>query len=445
VIDVVRQRLEEPSARGLALAISRAVRDGALSPGQRLDPIRAVATGLGLSPTTVSAAWSLLNRSGTIRTDGRRGTRITEQSTPGPVRYRRALEHPADLHTDLSTGVPDPALLPDLGPVLRRLPGAMTPGSYLDAPVLPGLLAVLHEAWPALAETIAVVDGAMDALDQLVASVLRYGDRVAVENPCFPPLLDLLEVAGAHVVGVDVDEAGPVPGSLRRAVDAGARMFFCQPRAQNPTGASMTSARVTALADVLRGRDVVVVENDSAGAVAAAELVTLAGALPGQVVHVRGFSKSHGPDLRLAAVGGPAWLVDPIVERRYLGQAWTSRLLQQVLLDLLTDPAGIAAVQHARNEYARRRRLVVAELRRLGIDLPDGDGLNLWLPVADESAALVRLASRGIGAGAGSPFAVGAGLPPHLRVTVGLVADGHESLAAELAAAAGAGSWGGPR
>jgi DNA-binding transcriptional MocR family regulator len=58
--------------------------------------------------------------------------------------------------------------------------------------------------------------------------------------------------------------------------------------------------------------------------------------------------------------------VDPIVERRYLGQAWTSRLLQQVLLDLLTDPAGIAAVQHARNEYARRRRLVVARAAPAG-------------------------------------------------------------------------------
>ena len=86
-----------------------------------------------------------------------------------------------------------------------------------------------------------------------------------------------------------------------------------------------------------------------------------------------------------------------------------------------------------------------SDLRRLGIDLPDGDGLNLWLPVAEESAALVRLASKGIGAGAGSPFAVGAGQSPHLRVTVGLVADGHESLAAELAAAAGVESWGGPR
>jgi DNA-binding transcriptional MocR family regulator len=173
--------------------------------------------------------------------------------------------------------------------------------------------------------------------------------------------------------------------------------------------------------------------------------VTLADLLPGRVVHVRGFSKSHGPDLRLAAVGGPAALIDPLVERRYLGQAWTSRLLQHVLLDLLTHPEGIAAVERARHEYARRRALVIDALRDHGEDLPTGDGLNLWLPVADESAALVRLASRGIGAGAGAPFAVGPDLDPHVRVTVGLVSDGHETLAAELAAASGIRPWAGPR
>jgi DNA-binding transcriptional MocR family regulator len=444
VIEVLQHRLEEPTARGLALAVSRAVREGALTPGQRLLPIRAVADGLGLSPTTVSAAWSLLNRSGTIRTDGRRGTRVAPPSTAGPARYRRALEHTAALHTDLSTGVPDPALLPDLGPALRRLPGTMTPGTYLDAPVLPGLLDLLREQWPAPAETITVVDGAMDALDQVVASTLRYGDRVAVENPCFPPLLDLLEVAGTRVTGVRLDPEGPVVESVRSAVDAGVRMLFLQPRAQNPTGASLTPERAAGLADVLHGRDVMVVENDSAGAVASAQLVTLAELLPGQVVHVHGFSKSHGPDLRLAALGGPPAVVDPVVERRFLGQAWTSRLLQHVLLDLLTDADGIAAVQRARDEYGRRRRLVVDALRSHGITVPPGDGLNLWLPVADEPAALVRLASRGIGASAGSPFAVGE-LAPHLRVTVGLVADGHEALAGELAGAAGLASWAGPR
>jgi DNA-binding transcriptional MocR family regulator len=443
--DAVRRHLDEPTARGLARAVGRAVSVGSLTGGERLAPIRTVATELTLSPTTVSSAWALLIRSGTIATDGRRGTVVAERVGAGPTRYRRALDRTTGFATDLSTGVPDPALLPDLGPALRRLQGVASSGSYLDAPVLPALESQLGSDWPFEAETMTVVDGAMDALDLLTASTVRYGDRVAVENPCFPPLLDLLDAVGAEAVPVDLDDDGPLPASLAAALASGATVVHLQPRAQNPTGASLTEARAAALADVLRPGSAVVIENDSAGAVATTPLVSLAERLPGRVVHIRSFSKSFGPDLRLAAVGGPARLLDPVVQRRYLGQGWSSRLLQHVLLDLLTQPDSITAVDRARLEYARRRRVVVDALARHGVAIGGRDGLNIWLPVADETAALLRLASAGIGATAGAPFAVGRGFSPYLRVTTGLLRDGHERVATELAAAATVGSWAGAR
>lgn len=78
------------------------------------------------------------------------------------------------------------------------------------------------------------------------------------------------------------------------------------------------------------------------------------------------------------------------------------------------------------------------------LGLPPGDGLNLWLPVADEQAALISLAGAGIGAAAGAAFTVGAGTP-HLRVTVGLIGDDHEAVAARLAEAARAPAQAVPR
>jgi DNA-binding transcriptional MocR family regulator len=445
MVDEVRRHLDEPTARGLARAVSRAVSEGSLAGGERLAPIRTVAAELALSPTTVSSAWALLVRSGTIATDGRRGTVVSDGIGAGPTRYRRALDHVASFATDLSTGVPDPALLPDLGPALHRLQGVASSGSYLDAPVLPELADVLRADWPFEADTLTVVDGAMDALDLLTATTVRYGDRVAVEHPSFPPLLDLLEAVGAEAVPVDLDDDGPLPGSLAAALAAGVEVVHLQPRAQNPTGASLTEARADALADVLRPTSAVVIENDSAGAVATSPLVSLAGRLPDRVVHIRSFSKSFGPDLRLAAVGGPARLLDPVVQRRFLGQGWSSRLLQHVLLDLLTQPASTAAVESARAAYAARRSAVVEALAGHGIPVGGRDGLNIWLPVADETAALLRLASAGIGATAGAPFAVRREFPPYLRVTTGLIAEGHDVVAAQLAAAARAGSWAGAR
>jgi DNA-binding transcriptional MocR family regulator len=440
-MSAIEERLELQSARGLAQAVSRAVRDGALQPGAKLPPIRAVATRLGLSPTTVSAGWALLARSGAIHTDGRRGTTIADLQDPAPGRYRRALERQLDFALDLSAGTPDPALLPNLAQALSELTTAGIPGSYLDDPVLPGLLEILKAQWPYPPDELMVVDGAMDGLDLVSRSLLRFGDRVVVEHPGFPPLLDLLESIGVEVIGVPVDDAGLRPEPLAEALRSPVAAVFLQPRAQNPTGASMTRQRARELAPILARAGMPVVEDDSAGAVAASALISLGQWIPGQVIHIRSFSKSHGPDLRLAAMGGPSELLREVSHRRQLGQGWSSRLLQRVLLSLLTDPAAIADVDHARDEYTRRRGALVAALNACDVQVAGGDGLNLWVPVHDESAAIVRLASQGVGVTPGTPFDVLPGGGGHVRVTVGLVADGYEELAEILAAAANTSSW----
>jgi DNA-binding transcriptional MocR family regulator len=440
MFEQVRERLTDPSARGLAEAVSRAVGDGTLAGGTKLPPVRSVATQLHLSPSTVNAAWQLLRRAGTIRTDGRRGTVVATPGAGGPGRYRAALRQTPGFGLDLSTGVPDPRLLPPI-PALHGLSPA--PTSYLDEPVLPELGVLLRERWPYPAERLAIFDGAMDAVDQVASALLRLGDLAVVENPCFPPLLDLLEVLGVPVIGVGTDELGMLPGQLEAALARRPAAVFLQPRALNPTGASWSPSRASALAAVLAQHpSVYVVEDDSAGDLAAGPLCSLGTHLPRQVVHVRSFSKSHGPDLRLAAVSGPATVLDPILERRLLGQGWTSRLLQRLLLTLLTDPASVAAVRAARDEYERRRHLITSGLAAAGIALPPGDGLNIWLPVADEQAALLSLASAGIGSAAGTAFAVGPAGEPHLRVTVGLVAANHAEVSAQLARAARAATAG---
>ena len=186
---------------------------------------------------------------------------------------------------------------------------------------------------------------------------------------------------------------------------------------------------------MIRPTSVLVVEDDHAWGISTGPIESLGELLPGRVVHIRGFSKSHGPDLRLAAIGGPSEVIERVRARRMLGAGWSSRLLQLLLLDMLSDASVIEAVDRARAVYTARRHRFLDRLRAHGMDLGEGDGLNLWVPVDDEQSALVALAAAGVRVAPGAPFTLG-GRADHVRLTVGLLPESDADWLAGLVVSA---------
>lgn len=415
--------------RGIASAVHRLIRSGALAVGDRLPTVRDLGREMGVSPATVSEAWQALGAVGAIVARGRAGTYVRESAEPTrPSRYLGIAGSPSTGGLDLSRGTPDPSLLPSLRDAMSRViegEGALTT-SYLDEPVLPTLEALLRTTWPFVPERLTVVDGALDGLSRVVDQIVKLGDRVVMEDPGFPPLIDLLERAGAEVIPVPLDAHGLEPRRLAAALREEPVAVFIQPRAQNPTGVSVSIDRAAEIAAVLADARCLVIEDDHSGDIATGEDVSIGRYLPARTVHIRSYSKSHGPDLRIAALGGTADVVDPLVARRMLGPGWTSRLLQAVLVDLLTDQAAIAAVNQARTTYAMRSLAVRAGLANAGVECTRGDGINTWVEVNDERAALVSLAAQGIRVSPGGPFIVRSRPSSHIRVTTGVL-DEHDS------------------
>lgn len=434
VISAIEERLPEPTARGLSQAVSEAIRDGLITPGDRLPSIRDVAQQLALSPTTVSSSWRLLAQSGVVRGDGRRGTVVLDRSAGVPSRYRAAMTWQSELPLDLSRGVPDGTLLPSLE---RVVISPLASAGYVTTSVLPQLHEAALANWPCPAPEVAVVDGAMDALDLIVRTQIGFGDKVAIEHPAYAPLVDLLESVGAQIVPLELDAQGIRPDELTRGLGEHVVALVLQPRGQNPTGVTMTPQRGRELGALLAGSGVLVVEDDFSGAISMHAPISLGQWLDEPVVHIRSYSKSHGPDLRLAVMSGPAEVMAQVQARRHLGQGWTSRLLQGLLATMLADPSTRARVAAARETYAQRRLAVVQALARRGISVRGDDGLNIWVPVRDEATALVRLARDDIGVAPGSTFILTSPYPAHVRVTAGLVpVEEAERVAAAIASAA---------
>ncbi|MGB8795821.1 MAG: aminotransferase class I/II-fold pyridoxal phosphate-dependent enzyme [Mycobacterium sp.] len=421
-------------AEAIATDVEEAISAGALPPGAELPAIRELAGRLGVNANTVAAAYRLLRERGAVETAGRRGTRVRDRPATTP-RSLRGIVVPPGVR-DLSTGNPDPALLP--------IGAAQLPRSRRPAPVLYGEPAVSPElaehARAALtadgvsAEHLAVTAGALDGIERVLTAHLRPGDRVAVEDPGWANLLDLLAALGFSVEPVRVDDDGPLAADVARALRRGARAVVVTTRAQNPTGAAVSSARAIELRQLLADHaDVLLIEDDHCAGIAGAPLHPLAGTTQ-HWAFVRSAAKAYGPDLRLALLAGDRRTVERVHGRLRLGPGWVSHLLQDLAVSLWRDNAATRLVHKAEAGYTRNRSLLRAALADRSVTSHGRSGLNVWIPVPDETVAITRLLSAGWAAAPGTRFRIGT--PPGMRITVAnLVAGEIDPLADAVAEA----------
>lgn len=418
----------------VARSIEDAIRDGRLPPGASLPPVRVLAGQLGVAPATVAAAYRALASRGLASGQGRRGTHVSPRpplTTPAPDPVAPHLRNVAD-------GNPDPARLPRLRPVLARC--AATPRLYSEARNRPDLLEAARAQFLAdgiPAQAIAVVGGALDGIERVLQAHLRAGDRIAIEDPGYTGVLDLVGALGLHVEPVAVDDFGPRPESLAAALAAGARALVVTPRAQNPMGSALDEKRVRALRQVLEAHpDVLVVEDDHAGPVAGVPALTLSHARRSHWAVVRSVCKSLGPDLRLALLAGDATTVARVEGRQHVGTGWVSHVLQELVVRLWADRATQAGLRAAAAQYTRHREELIRALAARGLPAQGRSGLNVWVPVPDEHAAVAALAAAGWAVRPGDRYRLKA--PPAVRITASTLgaADARaiaETLAGRLA------------
>ncbi len=431
----VQSSIAGTGAESIAANVEEGISHGSLAPGDALPPIRELAGRLGVNANTVAAAYRLLRDRGAVETAGRRGTRVRHRPATTP-RSLLGLDVPAGVR-DLSTGNPDPALLPIAG-APRQGPAPRRPVLYGEAPMSPELVdfsrsALLADGVPA--DHLAVTSGALDGIERAVSAHLRPGDRVAVEDPGWANVLDLLAALGLSAEPVRVDDDGPLVDDMARALNRGVRAVVITNRAQNPTGGALSADRADALGGLLAGRadNLLLVEDDHCAGIAGAPLHTLAGTTS-HWAFVRSASKAYGPDLRVAVLAGDHRTVERVYGRLRLGPGWVSHLLQDLAVGLWSDGAASRLVGTAEKQYTSTRTRLRAALAERGVAAHGRSGLNLWIPVPDETVAITRLLSSGWAAAPGTRFRIRT--PAGIRVTIAdLTADEIDPLADAVAGA----------
>jgi DNA-binding transcriptional MocR family regulator len=447
---------EVPLYRQLYERIAERIRAGELAAGERLPATRELAGQLGLNRTTVSAAYDLLETAGLIAGHVGRGSFVAGGA--GGAGGGGGLDWSGLLDAGRSWRTAQAAVEPisfvmsrpsrDLFPlddfraaceaVLRRgdladILQLGSPSGY--EPLRRYLLAQARaEGVAGPDDDLLIANGCQQALDLIGRVLLRPGDSVAVEDPTYPGLKNLLSGMGVRLAGIPMTGDGMDVAQAARVLEREKpRFLVVTPNFQNPTGATLPLGARRALLEAARAAKVPVMENDPYG-----HLRYEGEALPalkrldehGGTVLLRSFSKVSFPGLRVGWILGPKPLMDRLRQAKETADLHTDQLSQAVLLEFAESGRLERHLAKVRAAGAERLRAILDACARL---LPAGThftrprgGMNLWVRLPeplDADALLPRAQKEGVAYLPGRYFAVAqaeagalrlsfAGLPP---------------------------------
>lgn len=410
-------RITGKTAIEISDSVRALIQKGELRPGDSLPPVRDLAEVLEVNRNTVAASYQRLVQAGVAITQGRLGTSICKPAGPGE---QEGISQGTAL-IDLADGNPNPAWLPN--PLTMLAESSIRPFLYGDDTILPEMNCIAEE-WlgpdcPGEA-SYELTHGAVDAIERLAAAHLVLGDKVAVEDPGFLGTIGALRLAGMRAVGVAVDDAGMVPESLHAALENGARAVLLTPRAQNPTGSSLTAKRATALKKILANYPgVLVIVDDHYCLLAESVYYSVIPTSTQRWALVRSVSKGLGPDMRVAFVASDVDTAERLRSRLAPGMGWVSHILQAMVVASLNSATTRQMLDDARQDYAARRHALCQALKSVGIEtVSSASGFNLWIPLPRDAKDVgYELAKKGWLVRLGNRFDV-QGTSQAIRVTI---------------------------
>jgi 2-aminoadipate transaminase len=441
---------EVPLYRQLFEQIAARIRSGELTRGARLPATRELAGLLGLNRTTVSSAYEMLESEGLITGQVGRGSFVTGAlEPPAGIDWQSLLEHnEAPAHAP-AVGLPretisfvmsrpSHALFPlddfrascaavltreDLAEILQL----GSPSGY--EPLRRYLLDEARRQGLAHAtDDLVITNGCQQALDLIGRVLLQPGDAVAVEDPVYTGLKNLLTGMGARLIGIPVGPDGLDVTHLDRVLHRDRpRFLVVTSNFQNPTGATLGLEARRALIESAHAAGVPMLENDAYG-----DLRYTGEPLPalkqldanGGTVLLRSFSKVSFPGLRVGWVLGPRPLMDRVRQAKETADLHTDQLSQAVLLDFAVSSRLDSHRARVLKAGAERLAATLDACRRY---LPPGarwthpeGGMNVWVRLPeplDAAELLPRAQKEGVAYLPGRYFAVSRQEPGALRLS----------------------------
>ncbi|MFE3453564.1 PLP-dependent aminotransferase family protein [Nonomuraea sp. NPDC059194] len=422
-------RSARPLYRALAQAVRGLVRDGRVPVRMRMPAERHLAEQLGVSRTTVTAAYDLLREQGYL--DSRQGagswTALPDPSVCADNPWL-AVDDDGLLQMHCAASPATAMLSEAVAEAVQDLPRYAMGAGYdpMGLPELRERIAA-HYTARGLAtrpEQVLVTTGSQHALQLVMGLLVSAGDPVIVESPTYPHAIDAARHRMARVVPVGVSAEGWQLDLLASAMrQSAARLAYLMPDFQNPTGALMDDATRAAVVGHARRLDTTLLVDETWAELAIDEAPRMAPMAAfdtdSRVITIGSASKLWWGGLRIGWIRTTAAMARALAVHRSAVDI-ASPVLDQLVVAGLFDRIEQTRAERRRSLATSRAALVSAlreHLPEWSFTVPRGGG-TLWVRLAGEGATPLAesAACHGVRLAPGPWFGVGGTLEGYLRL-----------------------------
>ncbi len=244
-------------------------------------------------------------------------------------------------------------------------------------------------------ENILITSGSQQGLDLLGKILLNDGDSLIIEEPGYLGAIQAFSIYKPKFLPVMVSEQGMDTERLRAALaKEKPKLMYTVPNFQNPAGISYSRDNRIEVANLLRGTNTILIEDDPYGELrfAGEDRSSFKELLPENTVMLGSFSKIVVPGFRLGWIAAPQHIMDKLVIAKQATDLHTSHFTQAIIHQYLTDNDIDKHIERIRTAYGNQCRSMLKSIQKhfpAGVTYtkPEG-GMFVWAELPEGAIAL---------------------------------------------------------